>query len=122
MVIAEKVEVHVALKTLKLSEYWVHNPTQVEYAFLLLRCLEAMFGGAAGGGKTEALLDAALQYVDVPGYAAIIFRRTYPELANADGLIPRSLEWLAATDARWNQGRHTWIPTSTSTTPPLINS
>jgi len=35
--------------------------------------LEVLFGGSAGGGKSDALLMAALQYVDVPGYAAILF-------------------------------------------------
>ena len=45
--------------------------------FLLLDGLEAFYGGAAGGGKSDALLMAALMYVDVPGYAALILRRTY---------------------------------------------
>jgi hypothetical protein len=30
---------------------------------------EVFYGGAAGGGKSDALLMAALQYVDVKGYA-----------------------------------------------------
>ena len=54
----------------KLSPYWIHNPTPRLMAFLLLETQEALFGGAAGGGKTDALLMAALQYVDEPDYAA----------------------------------------------------
>jgi predicted phage terminase large subunit-like protein len=60
---------------------------------------EVLYGGAAGGGKSDALLMAALQYVEVPGYRAIIFRRTYPQLSQPDGLIPRAEEWLSKTDA-----------------------
>ena len=33
------------------------------------------YGGAAGGGKSSALLMAALQGVHVPGYAALLLRR-----------------------------------------------
>ena len=51
---------------------------------------------------------AALQYVDVPGYSAIIFRRTFQDLSLPDALIPRSHEWLGATPARWDGITHTW--------------
>lgn len=50
---------------------------------------------------------AALQYVDIPGYSALLLRRTYPELAQPGGLIPRSLEWLAGK-ARWKETDFTW--------------
>lgn len=69
---------------------------------------EILYGGAAGGGKTDALLMAALEYVHVPGYAAIIFRRTFPQLNLPDGLIERSHQWLNGTGARYHQGEHRW--------------
>ena len=69
---------------------------------------EALYGGAAGGGKSDALLMAALQYVDVPGYAALILRRWYPDLSQEGGLIPRSMEWLGPTDARWDERLKRW--------------
>lgn len=69
---------------------------------------EALFGGAAGGGKSDALLMAALQYFDVPGYAAIIFRTNRQALALPGGLIPRSHAWLKGTDARWSDRDKTW--------------
>jgi phage terminase large subunit-like protein len=50
----------------------------------------------------------ALQYVDVPGYAALLLRRVYPQLIRSDGLIPRSQEWLAGTDAKWNAEHKFW--------------
>src|SRR5881628_3457440 len=56
--------------------------------FLLLDCEEAFYGGAVGGGKSAALLMAALQFVDVPGYRALILRRTFAQLSKGDALIP----------------------------------
>ena len=54
--------------------------------------LEALFGGAAGGGKSSALLMSALQYVDVPGYSAILFRKTFADLSLPGALMDRANE------------------------------
>ncbi len=83
-------------------------PTPKQELFLKCEAKEVLFGGQAGGGKSDALLMAALQYVSVPGYAAILFRRTFPELDAPGGLIPRSTAWLEATDARWDGKRSLW--------------
>lgn len=88
--------------------YVPHVPTVKQTAFLVLDDLEVFYGGAAGGGKSDALLMAALQYIDVPGYAAILFRRTYTDLELPGGLLDRAREWLGGTDARWNDRSHTW--------------
>ena len=45
---------------------------------------------------------AALQYVDKPGYNAILFRRTFPQLTAANSLMTRAQQWLAHSDAKWN--------------------
>jgi predicted phage terminase large subunit-like protein len=90
------------------SVYWPHVPTAKQDAFLLLSQREAGYGGAAGGGKSEALLMAALQYVDVPGYAALLLRRTYRNLAQPGALMDRAQDWLAGTDARWRGSEHAW--------------
>lgn len=100
-----------------LHRYWPHlwprNETETgvsaqQAAFLLLDHREALYGGAAGGGKSDAILASALQYADVPGYAALILRRTFPELTGAGGLLARSHEWLAQTDAQWVGDMRTW--------------
>ena len=72
-------------------------------AFLALDCLEALYGGAAGGGKTDALLMAALQHVDEPSYSAILFRRTYQDLALPGALMDRAHDWLRNSPAHWNE-------------------
>lgn len=66
------------------------------------RIPEVLYGGALYGGKTDWLLLAALQYVCVPKYRALLMRQTAPQLTGDDGLIPRAFDWLAGTDARWH--------------------
>lgn len=56
---------------------------------------EVLYGGAAGGGKSDALLMGALQYVDVPGYAAMIMRRTEGELKQPGGILDRMHKWMS---------------------------
>ena len=94
--------------TPRLTKYIPHLPTSKQTAFLLLQGREALYGGAAGGGKSDALLMAALQYVDIPGYAAILFRRTFRDLALPGALMTRAESWLTGTDARWNDEEKTW--------------
>lgn len=51
---------------------------------------------------------AALQYVDIPGYNAILIRDTYQNLSKPEALIPVSHEWLSGTDAVWHGGERLW--------------
>lgn len=84
------------------------QPTTKQAAFLQLPHREAFYGGAAGGGKSVALLAAALRFVDVPGYSALLIRRSYMELQQPNGLIDLSKRWLGTTDAKWRQDTYTW--------------
>jgi hypothetical protein len=96
------------LTTPRLTRYIAHRPTPPQTAFLLLECREAMYGGAADGGKSDALLMAALQYVDVPDYAALLLRKSYSDLSLPAALVPRAQEWLTGTDTKWNGAEHVW--------------
>ncbi len=82
------------------------TPKQAQ--FLWTNDREVLFGGAAGGGKSQAALMAALQYVDVPGYAALILRRTYADLSLPGAIMDRAHDWLRGTDARWNDRDKTY--------------
>ncbi len=97
------------------SKYIPHEPTEKQRQFLSLTCKESMFGGAAGGGKSDALLMAALMYVDVPSYAAIIFQRALTDFALPGGLIDRAHDWLGGTDAKWDESTKTWTFSSGAT-------
>jgi predicted phage terminase large subunit-like protein len=97
------------------QQYVPFTPTPKQQTFLLADSREAFFGGAAGPGKSVALLMSALQYVDVPGYAALILRKTYPELAMPGALMSMARSWLTGTDARWNGETHTWTFPSKAT-------
>lgn len=53
-----------------------------------------LYGGARGGGKTEASLIGALQYAEFPKWKVGIFRLTYPELSAPNAVMDRAKDWL----------------------------
>ena len=68
---------------------------------------EALYGGAAGGGKSEALVQEALRQVEIPHYKGLIIRKTYPQLGE---LIDKSLNYYprAFPKAKYNDSKHSW--------------
>lgn len=91
-----------------------HVPHPPQQAFLLLNFVaEAFYGGAAGGGKSDAGLMGALQFADVPGYSALIIRRTFQDLALPGAIMDRAEDWLRGTGARKRDGGKLWeFPTN----------
>jgi len=87
------------------------KPTRKQGLFLSNKynaIFEGFYGGAAGGAKSDALLMAALQFVMVPTYRAIILRQNYAQLSKSGALMERAAEWLAPTDAHWNGQEKKW--------------
>ena len=94
----------------KMPPFCPETPSLTQKVFLRTYSLEALFGGAAGGGKSSALLMAAMQYIDVPGYSAIIFRRTYADLALPGAIMDRFIHWMSTIDdVRWNANNYTAV-------------
>jgi predicted phage terminase large subunit-like protein len=100
--------------TPKLTPYIQGEPTAKQQLGLCLDNVKEIFwGGAAGGGKSWFLLASCLQYVDVPGYSALIIRKNYPDLTQPGGLIYLSHQWLDGKDCHWSEERKCWtFPTA----------
>ncbi len=59
----------------------------------------AIYGGAAGGGKSFALLLEPLRHVDTSAFRAVVFRRTSKQIRNEGGLWDASRQVYGALGA-----------------------
>lgn len=84
---------------------WTPQPRQD--AFMRRFEDEALYGGAAGGGKSDALVCEALRQVDIPYYKALILRKTFPQLSE---LIDKTMNYYprAFPKAKFNESKHVW--------------
>ncbi len=63
------------------TEKALWSPQEKQRIFMERPEYEALYGGAAGGGKSEALVIEALRQAHIPHYRALILRKTGPELS-----------------------------------------
>ena len=69
----------------------------------------AIFGGAAGGGKSFALLLEPCYHVSNPKFRCVIFRRTVPMLRAPGGLWDASREVFPIIGGEAREQSHEWI-------------
>lgn len=86
---------------------YIWRPQEKQREFMSRLEDEALYGGAAGGGKSDCALAEALRQVHIPHYRGLILRKTYPQLSE---LIDRSHEiYLPSNpDAVYNESKHVW--------------
>ena len=97
--------------------YCPETPTTKQAEFLACGAFEALFGGAAGPGKSSGILMAALLPIATPRYAGLLLRRTYADLSLPGAIMDRAGDWWGGTDAKWNDKTKTWaFPSSASIT------
>lgn len=84
---------------------WTPQPQQRK--FMERNEYEVLYGGAAGGGKSDALVAEALRQVKNPFYQGVIIRKTYPQLAE---IIRKSIVLYpkVAPKAKFNDSKHVW--------------
>jgi hypothetical protein len=84
------------------------HPVQERFLELPDEIFEALYGGAAYGGKSWllTLLPLFRGFYKFRGYKGIIFRRKFPDLEKE--IIRLSKEYYPKTGAKYNEQKHTW--------------
>jgi len=79
------------------------KPQRRQEIFLSTPADFAIYGGAAGGGKTWALLMEPLRHISNKDFGAVIFRRTIPEITNEGALWDEAAKIYPLLDGKPNE-------------------
>ena len=70
---------------------------------------EALYGGAAGGGKSDALIIEALRQVQIPHYRAAHPAQDLPPADRPCGQEPGATTAGPSPEAQYNATSHVWV-------------
>ena len=97
----------------KYNKYcWWNFGGHEHYKQLAMLCYsgrEALLGGGKGSGKSMLMIMLAAQYLDAPGYGALILRKTWSQLSKAGGLIEKAQQvfqpFIKSGEVDWNESK-----------------
>lgn len=101
---AERADIEEAVASGKM---WRANPKQAK--FLTATEDHVLYGGAAGGGKTDALLVFLISHImEYPGCKGLYLRRTFADMSEPEAAIDRSHKLLHGRGCQWRGDLHRW--------------
>jgi len=88
----------------QVAKVWTPHPGP-QTAFIQSDAYEVLYGGAAGGGKTDALLYGPLDQIHIPGCRVLFLRRTFRELRE---VMDRALGTFRKLGGVWRESEKRW--------------
>lgn len=79
--------------------------------FMRVKLFEALYHGTRGPGKTDALIMSFAQHVNKgygPAWRGVIFRQTYPQLADVQAKTEKWFRLIFGASAKFNKAKMQW--------------